>query len=72
MKQLPRYLRITAACLLAVFAVQFTAEIVTYNGALTAVPLWMRLAIDALLFLLPAAVLFALSVLLRKKHRRGG
>lgn len=70
MKNLPRYLRTVAFCLLAVFLVQSTAEIFTYDAMLTAVPLWMFLALYALLFLLPAALLLAASFLLRSKRRK--
>lgn len=72
MKNLPRYLRMAALCLLAVFFVQSVAEIFTYSGRLTAVPLWMFLALDALLFLLPAVLMLAASALLQRKHGKKG
>ncbi len=72
MKNLPRYLRMAALCLLAVFLVQSVTEIFTYDGRLTAVPLWMFLALYALLFVLPAAVMLAASALLQRKYGKKG
>lgn len=68
MKPLPRYLRIASLCFLAVFLVQCVTRIVSYDAMLTAVPLWMFLALYALSSLLPALLLFAASVVLAKKR----
>lgn len=69
MKQLPRYLRILAACLLAGFGANALMTVLTYDQMLTAVPLWMHLALDGLVFLLPAALAFAAAAAVQRRQK---